>query len=63
MDDAAFSSSAAPSAVIGSPPMAREKSVKIGAEVVRHARYVIFQLDEVAIPGYPARRQEGRMPT
>ncbi len=28
----------------------REKRVKIGAKVVRHGRYVTFQLAEVAIP-------------
>ena len=28
----------------------REKLVKIGATVVAHARYVIFQLAEVAVP-------------
>ena len=28
----------------------REKLVKIGAKVVRHSRYVIFQLAEVAVP-------------
>src|SRR5262245_48456361 len=28
----------------------REKLVKIGAKVVTHARYVIFQLAEVAVP-------------
>jgi hypothetical protein len=28
----------------------REKLVKIGAKVVVHSRYVIFQLAEVAIP-------------
>ncbi len=28
----------------------REKPVKIGAKVVRHGRYVTFQLAEVAIP-------------
>ena len=28
----------------------REKLVKIGAKVVSHARYVIFQLAEVAVP-------------
>jgi hypothetical protein len=28
----------------------REKLVKIGARIVRHARYVIFQLAEVAVP-------------
>jgi hypothetical protein len=28
----------------------REKLIKIGAKVVAHARYVIFQMAEVAIP-------------
>jgi hypothetical protein len=28
----------------------REKLVKIGAKVVRYAKYVIFQLAEVALP-------------
>jgi hypothetical protein len=28
----------------------REKLIKIGAKVVRHARYVVFQMAEVAIP-------------
>ena len=28
----------------------REKVVKIGAKVVAHARYTIFQLAEVAVP-------------
>ena len=28
----------------------REKLVKIGAKVVTHARYVVFQLAEVAVP-------------
>ena len=28
----------------------REKLVKIGAKIVRHARYVTFQMAEVAIP-------------
>jgi hypothetical protein len=28
----------------------RERLVKIGAKVVRHARYVVFQMSEVAIP-------------
>ncbi len=28
----------------------REKLVKIGAKVVRHGRYVTFQIAEVAIP-------------
>ena len=28
----------------------REKLVKIGARVVRHGRYLVFQLAEVAVP-------------
>lgn len=28
----------------------REKLIKIGAKVVRHARYVVFQMAEVAVP-------------
>jgi hypothetical protein len=28
----------------------REKLVKIGAKVIRHARYVVFQMAEVAVP-------------
>ena len=28
----------------------RDKLIKIGAKVVRHGRYVTFQLAEVAIP-------------
>ena len=28
----------------------RDKVVKIGAKVVRHAKYVVFQLAEVAVP-------------
>jgi hypothetical protein len=28
----------------------REKLIKIGAKVVRHSKYVIFQLAEVAVP-------------
>ncbi len=28
----------------------REKFIKIGAKVVRHSRYVIFQMAEVAVP-------------
>ena len=28
----------------------REKLVKIGARIVRHGRYAIFQLAEVAVP-------------
>jgi hypothetical protein len=28
----------------------REKPVKMGAKVVRHGRYVIFQMAEVAVP-------------
>jgi hypothetical protein len=29
----------------------RKKLIKIGAKIVRHGRYVTFQLAEVAIPG------------
>ena len=29
----------------------REKLIKIGAKVVAHARYLTFQLAEVAVPG------------
>ncbi len=29
----------------------REKLVKIGAKIVRHGRYVTFQLAKVAVPG------------
>ena len=29
----------------------REKLIKIGAKVVRHSRYVVFQMAEVAVPG------------
>jgi hypothetical protein len=28
----------------------REKLVKIGARIVRHGRYLVFQLTEVAVP-------------
>ena len=28
----------------------REKLVKIGAKVVHHARYVVFQMAKVAVP-------------
>lgn len=28
----------------------REKLIKIGAKVVRHSRYVIFQMADVAVP-------------
>ena len=28
----------------------REKLVKIGAQIVRHGRYIMFQLAEVAVP-------------
>ncbi len=33
-----------------SPTTLRKKLIKIGAKVVRHGRYVTFQLAEVAIP-------------
>ncbi len=32
------------------PPQIREKLIKIGAWVVRHGRYITFQLAEVAVP-------------
>ncbi|UCG50316.1 MAG: transposase, partial [Phycisphaerales bacterium] len=28
----------------------REKLIKIGAKVVRHSRYVVFQMAEVVVP-------------
>ena len=28
----------------------REKVIKIGAKIIRHGRYVTFQLAEVAVP-------------
>jgi hypothetical protein len=28
----------------------KEKLIKIGAKVIRHSRYVIFQMAEVAVP-------------
>ena len=31
-------------------PTLREKLIKIGAKVVRHATYVTFQMAEVAVP-------------
>ena len=37
--------------VFSLPPLSsEEKLVKIGAKVVRHGRYVIFQMAEVAVP-------------
>ncbi len=33
-----------------SPTTLREKLIKIGAKVVRHGRYITFQMAEVAIP-------------
>jgi hypothetical protein len=37
----------------------RENLVKIGARIVRHGRYVIFQLAEVAVPGRLRVRERG----
>ena len=34
----------------GSLTTLREKLIKIGAKVVRHGRYITFQMAEVAIP-------------
>ena len=31
----------------------KEKLIKIGAKVVGHGRYVLFELVEVAVPGIP----------
>ena len=28
----------------------REKLIKIGAKVIKHSRYVVFQMAEVAVP-------------
>jgi len=33
-----------------SPTSLREKLIKIGAKIVNHARYVTFQMAEVAVP-------------
>ena len=37
-------------AALGGRTTLREKLIKIGAKVVQHGRYVLFQLAEVAIP-------------
>ena len=39
-----------PPQVDGALTTLRDKLVKIGAKVVRHGRYVTFQLAEVAVP-------------
>ena len=39
----------------------REKFVKIGAKVVRHSKYVLFQLAEVAVPRKLFSRVLGRI--
>ena len=51
-DRAAFTASLPPLpfAVQWSLTTLREKLVKIGARIVRHSRYVVFQLAEVAVP-------------
>ncbi len=38
-------------AALGGRTTLREKLIKIGAKVVRHGRYITFQMAEVAIPG------------
>jgi hypothetical protein len=43
------------------PTTLRERLVKIGAKVVRHAKYVVFQLAEVAIPRQLFARILGRI--
>ena len=37
----------------------KEKLIKIGAKVVSHGRYVVFQMAEVAIPRQCSRRYCG----
>jgi hypothetical protein len=39
----------------------REKLLKIGAKVVRHSKYVLFQLAEVAVPRQLFARILGRI--
>jgi Transposase DDE domain group 1 len=39
----------------------REKLIKIGAKVVRHSQYVLFQLAEVAVPRHLFARILGRI--
>ena len=39
----------------------REKLIKIGAKVVRHSKYVLFQLAEVAVPRQLFARILGRI--
>ena len=39
----------------------REKWLKIGAKVVRHSKYVLFQLAEVAVPQQLFARILGRI--
>jgi hypothetical protein len=34
----------------GMPALTREKVVKIGAKVISHSRYLVFQMAEVAVP-------------
>jgi Transposase DDE domain group 1 len=34
-----------------SPTSLKEKLIKIGAKIVNHARYIAFQMAEVAMPG------------
>jgi hypothetical protein len=39
----------------------REKLVKVGARIVRHGRYVVFQLAEVAVPRVRCAQMLGRI--
>jgi len=39
----------------------REKLIKIGAKVVRHARKVVFQMAEVAVPGSCSGTSSGQL--
>ncbi len=45
----------------GSLTTLREKLVKIGAKVVSHGRYVMFQLAELAVPREPFRKIQRRI--
>ena len=38
------------SGLLTRPTWLRERLIKIGAKVVRHAKYVTFQMAEVAVP-------------
>jgi hypothetical protein len=50
MDGTAGEESGAALRVTFDPRVLREKVVKIGAKVIAHARYTVFQMAEVAVP-------------